>query len=106
MAILIQLKVFEGGKLKAARVFRSEQIRLGSASSDLLLEGPGILPNHAVIDAGAHGAVLRAVGSAPLYLNGQPIIAAPLRHGDLISVGDLRVMVELRTVVAAPMPVA
>src|SRR4051812_22540163 len=101
MAMLIQLKVFEGGKLKAARVFRSEQIRLGSASSDLLLEGPGVLPNHAVIDAGAQGAILRSVGPAPLYLNGQPILAAPLRHGDLISVGELRVMVELRAAAMA-----
>src|SRR5207237_1058585 len=62
----------------------------------LTREGPGILPTHAVIDAGATGAVLRASGSAPVHLNGQPIIAAPLRHGDLISIGDLRVMVELR----------
>src|SRR3954471_13592654 len=96
MAIAIQLKVYEGGKLKSARLFRAEQIRLGSGTCDLVLEGPGILPTHAVIDAGASGAVLRASGSAPIHLNGQPIIAAPLRHGDLISIGDLRVMVELR----------
>ena len=96
MAIAIHLKVYEGGKLKSARVFRAEQIRLGSGTCDLVLEGQGILPTHAVIDAGASGAVLRASGSAPIHLNGQPIIAAPLRHGDLISIGDLRVMVELR----------
>jgi hypothetical protein len=96
MAIAIHLKVYEGGKLMSARVFRAEQIRLGSGTCDLVLEGSGILPTHAVIDAGATGAVLRASGSAPIHLNGQPIIAAPLRHGDLISIGDLRVMVELR----------
>jgi hypothetical protein len=96
MAIAIQLKVYEGGKLKSARLFRAEQIRLGSGTCDLVLEGQGILPTHAVIDAGATGAVLRASGSAAIHLNGQPIIAAPLRHGDLISIGDLRVMVELR----------
>src|SRR3954467_7416051 len=96
MAIAIQLKVYEGGKLKSARLFRAEQIRLGSGTCDLVLEGPGVLPTHAVIDAGATGAVLRASGTAPIHLNGQPIIAAPLRHGDLISIGDLRVMVELR----------
>src|SRR3954462_10526218 len=96
MAIAIQLKVYEGGKLKSARLFRAEQIRLGSGTCDLVLEGPGVLPTHAVIDAGATGAVLRASGSAPIHLNGQPIIAAPLRHGDLTSSGALRVMVELR----------
>ena len=104
MAISIHLKVYEGGKLKLSRLFRSEQIRIGSGSCDLVLEGNGILPSHAVIDAGAGGAVLRAVGPAPLYLNGQPIIAAPLRHGDLISVGDLRVMVELRASAPGPVP--
>jgi hypothetical protein len=104
MAISIHLKIYEGGKLKLSRLFRSEQIRIGSGSCDLVLEGSGVAPYHAVIDAGASNAVLRAVGPAPLYLNGQPIIAAPLRHGDLVSIGDLRVMVELRAVVAAPMP--
>src|SRR5207253_7199913 len=99
MAISIHLKVYEGGKLKLSRSFRSEQIRIGSGTCDLVLEGSSVAPTHAVIDAGTSGAVLRAVGSSPLYLNGQPIIAAPLRHGDLISVGDLRVMVELRAAV-------
>jgi len=104
MPISIHLKVYEGGKLKLTRLFRSDQIRIGSGSCDLVLEGSGILPNHAVIDTGAAGAVLRAVGPAPVYLNGQPIIAAPLRHGDLISVGDLRVMVELRASAPGPVP--
>src|SRR5713226_4698159 len=104
MAISIHLKVYEGGKLRLSRLFRSEQIRIGSGSCDLVLEGSGILPSHAVIDTGAAGAVLRAVGPAPVYLNGQPIIAAPLRHGDLISVGDLRVMVELRASAPGPVP--
>jgi hypothetical protein len=104
MPISIHLKVYEGGKLKLSRLFRSEQIRIGSGSCDLVLEGLGVAPSHAVIDAGSSGAVLRAVGPAPLYLNGQPIIAAPLRHGDLISVGDLRVMVELRAAALAGVP--
>ena len=104
MAISIHLKVYEGGKLKLTRLFRSDQIRIGTGSCDLVLEGSGILPVHAVIDAGPAGAVLRTAGAAPLYLNGQPIIAAPLRHGDLISVGDLRIMVELRASGPGPVP--
>src|SRR5438094_9715687 len=105
MAISIHLKVYEGGKLKLTRLFRSDQIRIGTGSCDLVLEGSGILPVHAVIDAGPAGAVLRTAGAAPLYLNGQPIIAAPLRHGDLISVGELRIMVELQKQAAPPAPV-
>ncbi|TMA91483.1 MAG: AgmX/PglI C-terminal domain-containing protein [Deltaproteobacteria bacterium] len=94
--IPIVLKVYDGGKLKSSRAFRAERIRLGSASADLVLESPGIAPTHAVIETGAMGAVLRATTAAPLYLNGQPILAAPLRHGDLISIGELRIMVELQ----------
>src|SRR5205085_9365872 len=89
------LKVYDGGKLKTWRAFRAERIRLGSASADLILDSSGIAPTHAVIETGAMGAVLRATTAAPIYLNGQPILAAPLRHGDLISIGELRIMVEL-----------
>ena len=102
--IPIVLKVYDGGKLKSSRSFRSERIRLGSATADLVLESASVAPSHAVIEAGAHGAVLRALGTAPLYLNGQPIIAAPLRHGDLISIGELRIMVELQKETAAATP--
>ncbi len=100
--IPIVLKVYDGGKLKTSRAFRAERIRLGSASADLVLESASVAPSHAVIEAGAQGAVLRATSAAPLYLNGQPIIAAPLRHGDLISIGDLRIMVELQARTLSP----
>ena len=106
--IPIVLKVYDGGKLKTSRSFRAERIRLGSASADLVLESATVSPNHAVIEATAAGAVLRALGSELIYLNGQPIIAAPLRHGDLISIGELRIMVELQksatATTAAPPP--
>jgi FHA domain len=94
--IPIVLKVYDGGKLKSSRAFRAERIRLGSVSADLILDSPTVAPTHAVIEAGALGVVLRATTAAPLYLNGQPVLAAPLRHGDLISIGDLRIMVELQ----------
>ncbi|MGE5047585.1 MAG: AgmX/PglI C-terminal domain-containing protein [Deltaproteobacteria bacterium] len=100
--IPIVLKVYDGGKLKTSRAFRAERIRLGSASADLILEAPTVAPSHAVIEAGAQGAVLRATSAAAVYLNGQPIIAAPLRHGDLISIGELRIMVELQGRTAQP----
>ncbi|MFN2548189.1 MAG: AgmX/PglI C-terminal domain-containing protein [Myxococcales bacterium] len=94
--IPIVLKVYDGGKLKSSRAFRAERIRLGSASADLVLDSASVAPSHAVIESGATGVVLRALGTAPLYLNGQPILAAPLRHGDLISIGELRIMVEIQ----------
>jgi hypothetical protein len=100
----ITLKVYAGGKLTSSRVFKSDKIRLGSGAADLILESTSVAANHALIESGATGPVLRVVGNEQLYLNGQPVYAAPLRHGDLISIGDLRVMVELRTVAIAPAP--
>jgi hypothetical protein len=98
----IVLKVYDGGKLRLARAFREGRVRIGSAAVDLVLEGSGVAPHHAVIELGAMGPVIRALSALPLYVNGQPVLAAPLRHGDLLSVGELRVMVELRATAQAP----
>ena len=98
----IILKVYDGGKLRLARAFREGRVRIGSAAVDLVLEGSGVAPHHAVIELGAMGPVIRALSALPLYVNGQPVLAAPLRHGDLLSVGELRVMVELRATAQAP----
>src|SRR5471032_2649839 len=105
--IPIVLKVYDGGKLTSSRAFKAERICLGSSDADLVLESPSVDKNHAVIDVSASGVILRASGASPLFLNGQPIIAAPLRHGDLISIGELRIMVELQKAVQprlAPVP--
>src|SRR5437588_11208463 len=93
--IPIVLKVYDGGKLRASRSFLAERIQMGSGPADLVLDAPSVAPSHAVIEIAQGGVILRAVGAAPVYLNGQPILAAPLRHGDLISIGELRIMVEL-----------
>ncbi|GAC1348371.1 MAG: hypothetical protein NVSMB23_29320 [Myxococcales bacterium] len=98
----IILKIYDGGKLKLARAFREGRIRMGSGAVDLVLDGPGVAPHHAVIELGASGTVLRALSAAPVLVNGQPILAAPLRHGDLITLGELRVMVEMRATAQTP----
>jgi hypothetical protein len=103
--IPIVLKVYDGGKLKGSRAFQAERIQLGSGAVDLVLDAPSVAPSHAVIELTPAGVILRAVSGAPVFLNGQPILAAPLRHGDLISIGELRIMVELQKSAAAPPPV-
>src|SRR5438105_15928302 len=100
----ITLKVYDGGKLKSTRSFQDERIQLGSGAADLVLDAPSISPSHAVIESTPAGIILRALSGAPVYLNGQPILAAPLRHGDLISIGELRVMVRLQMQAAPPAP--
>ncbi len=96
MPLSIILKVYDGGKLKLARAFKSKAVRLGGGDVELQLSGENVAPQHAVIEATETSAVIRALSDAPVFLNGQPILAAPLRTGDLITVGALRVMVELR----------
>ena len=96
MPLSIILKVYDGGKLKQARAFKSPQIRLGTGEVELQLSGANVSSQHALIEVGGSAAILRALSSAPVFLNGQPILAAPLRTGDLITVGSLRIMVELR----------
>jgi hypothetical protein len=100
--IPIVLKVYDGGKLTSSRAFKAERICLGSSDADLVLDSPSVDKDHAVIDVSANGVILRASGASPLFLNGQPIIAAPLRHGDLISIGELRIMVELQKAAHSP----
>ncbi|TMA27829.1 MAG: AgmX/PglI C-terminal domain-containing protein [Deltaproteobacteria bacterium] len=102
--IPIVLKVYDGGKLRASRSFLAERIQMGSGPADLVLDAPSVAPSHAVIEIAQGGVILRAVGAAPVYLNGQPILAAPLRHGDLISIGELRIMVELQKAAPASSP--
>jgi hypothetical protein len=100
----IILKVYDGGRLKLARAFRCPQVRLGTGEVELQLSGANVASLHALIELGGQTAVLRASSSAPLFLNGQPILAAPLRTGDLITLGSLRVMVELREPAKLPEP--
>ena len=94
----IVLKVYDGGTLRSTRSFESASIKLGSAGTEVV-DANAL---HATIDRVPGGVILRAPGIEPLQLNGQPILAAPLRHGDVISFGDLRVVVEL----TAPAPAA
>jgi hypothetical protein len=98
----IILKIYDGGKLKLARAFREGRVRMGSGAVELVLDGPGVSPHHAVIELGALGTVIRALSTAPVLVNGQQILAAPLRHGDLITLGEIRVMVEMRATAQAP----
>lgn len=62
---------------------------LGSAeSADLRLHEEGVAPEHARVEPAADGsAVLSALGSAPVLLNGQPVTRAELALGDRIELG-------------------
>src|SRR5205823_14198283 len=68
----IVLKVYDGGKLKSSRAFHGDRIAVGSGAADLVLDGPGVAPSHALIEQTPVGVVLRALGTAPVHLNGQP----------------------------------
>lgn len=71
--------------------------RIGrSNAADLRLEAPGVWEDHAMIALGQGGRyVISAQGSSLLLVNGAQTSSAPLRSGDEITLGGVRILVSL-----------
>jgi len=64
-------------------------LRIGSAPpSELVLEGDGVLPQHAVAVISDQGCFIEAVGSSSIAINGERVERRALRHLDVITLGD------------------
>lgn len=87
---LAVLTVMEG-RLSGAEVLLRKDSTIGTAGkSTLVLEGPGVLPEHARLRVDGGGARLTAVGA--MEVNGQPVVpnpdaSLPLASGDVVRVG-------------------
>ncbi|MCA8923218.1 MAG: GAF domain-containing protein [Planctomycetes bacterium] len=67
---------------------------LGSAAdNDLVLEGEGVQPHHAVVSLEADGLVLRDLFAGATAINDEPRTSGPLRAGDVLTLGRLRLRV-------------
>src|SRR5262245_54377769 len=89
---VIQLTVLNGKKAGAEQVTRRFPFRIGRAPEcDLCLDDDGVWDRHLELnlrsDAGIH---LAAQPQALTAVNGQPVLETPLRNGDLIEMGSLR----------------
>ncbi len=93
-----------GGRHHGRGLGLDRPCRIGSAeASELRIEGPGIQPQHAVIDVVNGQVVLRAI-DVDVLVNGQPVREATLHGGDQIAFGTQhRFVLEAP---AAPVPPA
>jgi diguanylate cyclase (GGDEF)-like protein len=69
-------------------------VSIGRAEGNtLVLAEPTVLERHAVLHPGPGGWVLAAAEpAARVTVNGLPATGAPLRHGDILSIGDLTLL--------------
>jgi len=103
MATPVTLKVFRGDELLRTEHFTRDIIKIGRLSSaHLCLEDERISRIHSVIEVGADGRVsIIDMGSAEgTFVNGKRISKGPLRHGDEIKLGGLRIVLEGQDVAA------
>ena len=87
------LRIFNGDKLEGIKQFQVSQIVIGSnEDTQVVLQGQGIGPLHALIEQRDGGYYLSDLGSASGTLrNNQPILDERLESGDEITVGGYRI---------------
>ncbi len=96
MPVPLTLKVYRGEDLLRTEQFARDIIKIGRLSSaHLCLEDDRISRIHAVIEV-AHGSVsIIDMGSAEgTFVNGKRVSRGPIRGGDEIALGGLRILVE------------
>lgn len=102
----ITLKVFRGNDLLRTEQFSRDIIKIGRlATAHLSLEDDRISRIHAVVEVSPEGAVsIIDMGSAEgTFVNGKKVSRSPLRPGDSVGVGGLRLVLEAPGA-AAPAP--
>jgi len=109
MATPITLKVFRGDELVRTEQFNREIIKIGRlASAHLCLEDDKISRIHSVIEVSPEGNIsIIDMGSAEgTFVNGKKVSRGALRLGDQITLGGLRIVLEVPEGAAAAAPPA
>jgi hypothetical protein len=107
----ISVRVFRGDDLLRTEQFTREIVKIGRlASAHLVLDEEGIARIHAVIEVAPGGALsIIDMGSAGgTVVNGKKVSRSPLEPGDVITIGPLRLVVDVgeEAAAAAPAPAA
>jgi hypothetical protein len=105
MPIPVTLKVFRGDDHVRTEQFTREIIKIGRLSSaHLCLEDDRISRIHSVIEVAPDGRIsIIDMGSAEgTFVNGKRVSKGPLRHGDEIKLGGLRLLIETANLAVAP----
>src|SRR5512140_1550134 len=104
MATPIVVRIFRGDELIRTEHFSREIVKIGRlASAHLVLDEDGIARIHAVIEVAPGGALsIIDMGSAGgTVVNGKKVSRAPLEPGDVITIGPLRLVVDVGEEAAA-----
>jgi pSer/pThr/pTyr-binding forkhead associated (FHA) protein len=81
-------------------------IRIGSdAASDVVLDAPGVLPQHAQTAIDGQGIWIEPIGEAKLAVNGEPAARRMLRHLDVITFGDQTHVIFSTSAAPLPQPI-
>ncbi len=110
MATPITLQVFRGDQLLRTEQFTRDIIKIGRlATAHLPLDDDRVSRIHAVIEVAADGAIsVIDMGSAEgTFVNGRKVSRSPIKAGDQLTVGGLRIALVVEGgAVAAPVPAA
>lgn len=97
---MLQAKILTGNLTGSVRPIRSFPFLIGrSAAANLRLEEPGVWERHVSIELDpASGFLLTIHENARVRLNGAPIRGGPLKNGDVIEIGAVKLEVWLSPV--------
>ncbi|HZR20320.1 MAG TPA: FHA domain-containing protein [Verrucomicrobiae bacterium] len=89
---MVQLDILSGKTAGTSWLARRFPVQVGrAAGSDLQLEESGVWDQHFRVElVPLQGFVLRAQSQALVRLNGQSVQSSPIRNGDLIDLGSVR----------------
>src|SRR6185312_2715361 len=88
---MVQFKILSGKKAGFLWDARRFPVRIGrSANADLQVEEPGVWDEHLAVNLDFEGFMVETQANALASINGQPIQRAPLRNGDTIEIGSVK----------------
>lgn len=89
---MVQLKILSGKKAGAIWAARRFPVRIGrAAAADLQLEEDGIWDQHLILQFEPQNGVSACPqAQALVQINGEPAAQTPLRNGDLIELGSVK----------------
>jgi len=101
---MVHLEILEKETAVDRRDVESFPFSIGrGAQAHLRLKSPGIWDHHAEIHLqSSHAFHLHAVGDAIVTLNDEPVDKVPLRNGDLIGLGSVKIRFGLRAAPSRP----
>ena len=89
---MVQFSILSGKKAGNQPVVRRFPFSVGrSAGNDLQLDDDGVWDNHLTLEfPGSEQFVVQTAGGALVAVNQNPIQSSPLRNGDIISLGSVK----------------